>query len=428
MLHTPGAKLVKRRSWIQRRTVQLGGGLLLAFALPWFLRLAVMTNPPENLLIVSGIANLLGVVLGYYIFRSLTAYPGIRAGFYILPAFAVSYAIVLTGIVALRYDYSRFLLLAGFSLSCLWFLLVFLLLRRARSPLIGIVPFGEADSLLSVPGAQWAVLNQPRLSAAAPCEAIVADFRFDLPDEWDRFLADAALNGKPVYHVKQLRESLSGKVAIDHLSENSFGSLIPNSTYTDLKRLADLVTAAAALVVLAVPLAVCALAVRLDSPGPAFFTQTRIGQAGRPFRIIKLRTMHVGVESAGGDGRQSAMTCDEDPRVTRVGRFLRRTRIDELPQVLNILRGEMSWIGPRPEASVLSAWYEAELPFYRYRHIVRPGITGWAQVNQGHVTDMTNVLNKLQYDFYYVKYFSLWLDILIVIATVRTVLTGFGSR
>lgn len=428
MLHTPGAKLIKRRSWIQRRTVQLGGGLLLAFALPWFLRLAVLTNPPQHMLVVSDVANLLGVVLGYYIFRNLTAYPGIRPGFYILPAFAVSYAIVLTGIVALRYDYSRFVLSAGFLLSCLWFLFVFLLLQRARSPLIGVVPFGEADHLFGVPGAQWIGLTQPVLAAAAPCEAVVADFRVDLPDEWDRFLADAALNGKPVYHVKQLRESLSGKVAIDHLSENSFGSLIPNSTYTDLKRLADFLTACIALVVLALPLALCALAVRLDSPGPAFFTQTRIGRAGRPFRIIKLRTMHVDHEEASADRRQSAMTRDGDPRVTRMGRFLRRTRIDELPQVLNIVRGEMSWIGPRPEAHVLSAWYEAELPFYRYRHIVRPGITGWAQVNQGHVTDVSNVLNKLQYDFYYVKYFSLWLDILIVIATVRTVLTGFGSR
>jgi len=99
-----------------------------------------------------------------------------------------------------------------------------------------------------------------------------------------------------------------------------------------------------------------------------------------------------------------------------------------LPRALNILRGEMSWIGPRPEAVHLSQWYEEELPFYSYRHIVLPGITGWAQVNQGHVADLTAVGTKLQFDFYYIKYFSAWLDILITLKTVRTMLTGFGSK
>ncbi|TIP99650.1 MAG: sugar transferase, partial [Mesorhizobium sp.] len=117
-----------------------------------------------------------------------------------------------------------------------------------------------------------------------------------------------------------------------------------------------------------------------------------------------------------------------DTRITRLGQFLRKSRIDELPQAINILRGEMSWIGPRPEALVLSKWYEAELPFYRYRHIVRPGITGWAQVNQGHVAAVDDVLEKLHYDFYYIKNFSPWLDVLIVFRTIRTMLTGFGAR
>jgi lipopolysaccharide/colanic/teichoic acid biosynthesis glycosyltransferase len=128
------------------------------------------------------------------------------------------------------------------------------------------------------------------------------------------------------------------------------------------------------------------------------------------------------------DPRAEAVTQDEDHRVTRIGKFLRRYRIDELPQIINILKGEMSWIGPRPEAVALSLWYEKELPFYRYRHIVRPGITGWAQVTQGHVANVDEVLWKLQYDFYYIKNFSFWVDVLIVARTIRTVLTGFGAR
>ena len=122
------------------------------------------------------------------------------------------------------------------------------------------------------------------------------------------------------------------------------------------------------------------------------------------------------------------MTIDGDTRVTRFGRGLRHLRFDEFPQLINILRCEMSWIGPRPEAVPLSQWYEKELAFYRYRHIVRPGITGWAQVRQGHVAEVDDVLEKLHYDFYYIKNFSPWLDVLIAIRTLRTMLGGFGAR
>ena len=122
------------------------------------------------------------------------------------------------------------------------------------------------------------------------------------------------------------------------------------------------------------------------------------------------------------------MTSDDDDRITRVGGFLRRSRIDELPQIWNILKGEMSWIGPRPEAQVLSSWYTGEIPFYRYRHVVKPGISGWAQVNQGHVAEVDDVHLKLHFDFYYIKYFSPWLDLLIVFRTIRTMASGFGSR
>jgi lipopolysaccharide/colanic/teichoic acid biosynthesis glycosyltransferase len=169
-----------------------------------------------------------------------------------------------------------------------------------------------------------------------------------------------------------------------------------------------------------------ALLIRLDSPGPILFRQQRMGYRGKPFLMFKFRTMTEGPSHP--DPRLAAMTRDADNRVTKLGKVLRHYRIDELPQVVNILRGEMSWIGPRPEAVPLSLWYEAELPFYRYRHIVRPGITGWAQVKQGHVADMDEVLWKLHYDFYYIKNFSFWLDVLIIARTIRTVLSGFGAR
>jgi len=134
-----------------------------------------------------------------------------------------------------------------------------------------------------------------------------------------------------------------------------------------------------------------------------------------------LRTMTH--NHGGGD-----YTIEGDKRITRVGRFLRQYRLDELPQIINILRGDMSWIGPRPEAISLAEWYEREVPFYIYRHIVRPGMSGWAQVHQGNVAAVDAAQLKLEYDFYYIKHFSFWLDAVIVLKTLRAIVTGVGSR
>ena len=168
--------------------------------------------------------------------------------------------------------------------------------------------------------------------------------------------------------------------------------------------------------------------IKLSTRDRVFFFQERVGFRGKTFTVVKFRTM-VSTEFDDGNSDQliNYMTMENDARVTRVGRFLRRYRLDELPQVLNIVRGEMSWIGPRPEAELLSCWYDMEIPFYGYRHMVRPGITGWAQVNQGHVVDVNEVKEKLYYDFYYIKHFSIWLDLLIVARTLRTLFIGNGA-
>ena len=231
--------------------------------------------------------------------------------------------------------------------------------------------------------------------------------------------------GRIVYQVKQLSESLTGRVELEHLSENSFGSLVPAIGYFYLKGLADFLLAVV-LVPLVLPLMMLvAFAIRFDSRGPALFGQKCVGQSDRLITVYKFRTMRVLEASS---ERRAAVTRNDDDRVTAVGRLLRKLRIDELPQIINILKWQMSWIGPRPEAQILSVWYTKEIPFYRYRHVVKPGISGWAQVNQGHVAEVDEVHRKLQYDFYCIKYFSPWLDVLIFFRTVRTMLTGFGSR
>jgi lipopolysaccharide/colanic/teichoic acid biosynthesis glycosyltransferase len=291
---------------------------------------------------------------------------------------------------------------------------------------IGVVPFGDVTSLQEIHEVTWLRLTDTH-SKTDMLDAIVADLRAEIPDHWERFLADRALAGMLIMHVKQMEESLTGRVAIEHLSENNLGSLIPGIVYAKVKRVGDMIVTVLLLPILVPFLLLIALAIRLDSKGPALFRQQRMGYRGRPFTMFKFRSMaHHAAPMA--DPVSAAVTRDEDHRVTRVGRLLRRCRMDELPQVINILRGEMSWIGPRPEAVPLSQWYERELPFYRYRHIVRPGITGWAQVSQGHVAEVDDVLWKLHYDFYYIKNFSFWVDILIIARTIRTVVTGFGAR
>jgi lipopolysaccharide/colanic/teichoic acid biosynthesis glycosyltransferase len=290
---------------------------------------------------------------------------------------------------------------------------------------IAVVPFGTADRLFSIKTVEWMPLKRPRLADARGCDAIVADFSADLPDEWEAFLADAALGGSLVYQHKQLAESLTGRVELERLSENNFGSLVPARGYFYLKSLLDFVVAVAVLPIVLPVIGLIAVAIKIDSSGPVLFSQNRVGYAGSKISVYKFRTMTPGQVS---DARVAAITKDGDDRITRTGAVLRKLRLDELPQIFNILKWEMSWIGPRPEADVLSTWYSSELPFYRYRHVVKPGISGWAQVNQGHVAGVDEVRRKLEYDFYYIRFFSPWLDLLILFRTMKTIVTGWGAR
>ena len=411
---------------MQTRRVQIVGGFIAAIVLPWVLRFAIGFETDDGNLAFNSLAVAApAILLGYLLYRSVTAYPGIQRSLFVLPTFSIAYGVMILALVLWRIDYSRLMLLFSYGGCLIWFYAIAIDARRQVLK-IAIVPFGAIATLQDIDGVDWRTLTAPEMAQIRGCNAVVADLRTDLPDEWERFLSDATLAGAMVLHVKQLSESLTGRVEMDHLSENQFGSLVPVSAYLAIKYTYDFIFALLAAVLLAPFLILVGIAVRLDSKGPALFRQTRIGYAGREFRVLKFRTMIV--DASAVDARVQAMTEYNDPRITRLGRFLRRSRIDELPQVINILKGEMSWIGPRPEARVLSEWYERELPFYRYRHIVRPGITGWAQVNQGHVADVDDVLNKLHYDFYYIRHFSPWLDAFIAVRTFVIMITGFGAR
>ena len=427
MLHAPPTSLKTRRRFVARQRFNLLGALVATALLPFLLRAIIL--PQDTFYAASTnalIGNSFAVLIAFWVRLSIETYPGIRSTHVILPSIVLGHATIVTALLFTRLPYDRLALVAGFVAHIVWAYGLFISVHRLIRHRIAIVPYGDVERLRSIDYVEWQVMRAPGLEEADFCDGLVADFAArDMPPEWEALLADAAVQGRMVYQVKQLRESLTGRVEIDHLSENSFGSLVPARAYFHLKSAADLVLALAVLPLALPVMAGIALAIKLDSRGPVLFRQRRVGRAGVSFNMLKFRTM---ADREAGVGIEEVITLDADPRVTRVGARLRKARLDELPQIFNILMGQMSWIGPRPEAEALSAYYTGEIPFYRYRHVVRPGISGWAQVNQGHVASVDEVNAKLQYDFYYVKYFSAWLDILITFRTIRTMMSGFGSR
>lgn len=358
------------------------------------------------------------------ILRRLRSFPGVAVARSIFPVVAMNFGAFVSVIAAFRLEYSNKLILTCFIAILIVRFLITAVRSRAKGVVYYLVPGGNVELVSEMRSAPVLLLERPSISDLSNC-TIVADLYADLKPEWERFLAEAAISGRPIYHYKQVWEAETGRVQIEHLSENSFGALVPSFTYQKMKRSIDVCLAVMIAPLLIPVIALCAVAIKCDSRGPVFFRQRRMGFRGREFHVLKLRTMSEGCD--GGD-RLLSITHTGDKRITKVGAFLRRTRLDELPQVFNILRGDMSWIGPRPEAMSLSGWYEREIPFYRYRHIVRPGITGWAQVNQGHVAEVDQVREKLQYDFYYIKNLSYWLDLVISLRTVKVIILGIGAK
>jgi exopolysaccharide biosynthesis polyprenyl glycosylphosphotransferase len=238
-------------------------------------------------------------------------------------------------------------------------------------------------------------------------------------------LLDSRLRGLQVNDAVEFYEELSGKIWVEALNpqwfvySNGFDCSQPGASF---KRCFD-VTLALLLTLLAAPLlALIAIAIKLGSAGPVLFRQVRVGLHGRPFVIYKFRSMRNDVELETGP----AWATESDPRVTGLGRLLRAFRLDELPQVINVLKGDMSMVGPRPERPCFVSVLEQEIPFYNLRHYLKPGITGWAQVMFQYGASVEDSYEKLQYDLYYAKHKSLRCDVEILLKTIGIVLLGHG--
>lgn len=359
----------------------------------------------------------------WYCTRRLDAFPraALKGNFgYVAPVAVLTYASFAAGLLLLRLDYSRVQFFGSGFLTLLWMVGVSQLRARYLVRAYAVIPRSSIAAMPQLATCRWLdfdLVRQQRLGI----DAIVADLGGELEKGQLAALADAALAGVPVLDRRYILESLTGRTPLGGLTPNEFGALLPSRQYLVIRRVVELFLTVLCLPILLPVMAVVAAAVRLDSPGPVFFVQTRIGRRSRPFRMIKFRTMYHG---AGGP----SFTTAADKRITRVGGFLRRSRLDELPQLINVFVGDMSWVGPRPEAATLEERYVRDIEHFALRGIVRPGVTGWAQINQGYAHEADEMRSKLEYDLYYLKHCSLWLDLVIVLRTFAVVFHGTGAR
>lgn len=306
-----------------------------------------------------------------------------------------------------------------------WMLVVRLVARRL-GPYPRLLYIGNpetANDLRKVPGIEVIYSQLPREDFGA-WDTVVFDPSTEDDGEWKTWLLHARMAGLQLIPSPLALEAANGRVPIQHLDSrwgrSLFSSPRPNAVWKRGLDLCAVVLLAPFLLLLA---SVVALIVIVDGGRPVLFWQDRVGKDGNPFRMVKFRTMRQDAEKAG-----AAFASEGDPRVTRMGAFLRKFRLDELPQFWNVLKGDMSIIGPRPEQRQFVDEFEQHIPFYSMRHKVRPGITGWAQVMNGYAAGEAETREKLSYDLYYIKNFSPLLDLLVVLKTLRIIFTGFGAR
>lgn len=242
-----------------------------------------------------------------------------------------------------------------------------------------------------------------------------------------RELLDLRLAGIKVEDATTLLERISGKIQLDGLYPSALifseGFRIRTSLLL-ARRVVSILIATTGLILVLPLFPLLVLAVRLSSPGPIFFRQERVGLRGEPFTVLKFRTMRQDAEAKTG----AVWATKTDPRVTPVGAFMRKTRLDEIPQLWNVLLGDMGFVGPRPERPEFVQWLTEQIPYYNLRHIIRPGLTGWAQVRYGYGATLEETKQKLEFDLYYIKHMSIPLDLLIIFETIKTILLRKGAQ
>lgn len=395
-------------------------GLFIVLLLPafehWGLYFYDANDPARiNTVIANGIAYLLICLF----LSQFQRFAGTNILSFIIPTVSIVYFLILCFFIFSRFNYARHVILTGFSINIIYFIIQNFLVKKNHPTTYALVPFGggvELTKNYNINKINFIQLHSPSI-ANLKIKGIVADLHYkELEPNWTQFLAECTLKMIPVFHIQYIQESLTGYVQIGHLSENQFGSLLPSPFYMIIKRLIDLIIVFITFPITILLMITISICIKLESKGGVLFKQERKGQGNSTFTIYKFRSMYIKPNTY-------------DKRITKVGKTIRKFRLDELPQIFNIIKGDMSLIGPRPlEPNEFVEKFKDEIPFYIYRHIVKPGMTGWAQVMQGHTSHENDTIIKIQYDFYYIKNFSFWLDILILLKTIRVILTGYGAK
>src|SRR5262245_4799022 len=335
----------------------------------------------------------------------------------------VVHAALMLCVLSLRAYYSRPIMLLAIFSSLVMVNCVVLLSDRMRRKRVGIIPQFVPKDLLDWIGRRADIIPSDSISPKS-YGLILVDLSRVLDQRWSIYVSNAMLSGVEVRHLAEYVEELRGRASPDHFHVDHIARNPASRIYPHVKYAFDVL-----LVLLILPTALIAgmlavIAIVLSMGRPVLFTQDRVGLGGKTFRMYKFRTMRKGSSL---EAEESA-TAVGDERVTPLGRWLRRLRIDALPQLWNVLRGEMSIVGPRPEQPKLCMHYETLMSTFPCRHLVRPGITGWAQVRFGYAGNEHETRNKLSYDLYYTKYMSPFLDVQILFETVITIIHGKSVR
>lgn len=240
-------------------------------------------------------------------------------------------------------------------------------------------------------------------------------------------LLELRMQGVKIEEATSWLEKISGRIEVENLYPSWLvfsQGFRRDTSFVVMRRMISVSVSLIGLILASPLIPLIMLAIRLDSRGPVFYTQTRVGKAGKVFKVVKFRTMRQDAEALSGP----KWAGDNDPRITRVGKFLRSSRLDEIPQLWCVLKGDMAFVGPRPERPEFVEWLSKEIPYYGVRHMVRPGLTGWAQVKYKYGSTVEDSREKLQYDLYYIKNASIGLDLVIMFLTVKTVLLRRGAQ
>ena len=398
--------------------LSIAGLIIYGLSVP-FTNLSLSAPQLKNVLYGSLISYLLSSIT----LHNLGRFPGNRPLSYLLPVVAVYMLIMSAVIIFTRLDYSRTALLISWIVLPVITYLEFRLRQKFQKGRYAVIPHGFYKRLIECNPKKFVALDSPSLEYT-DIIGIIVDSNEQLPAEWQQFIADQLSKDTPVIDSVSAYESITGKSPLDHYGELAGHDLLPSQAYLGAKRIFE-----SALIISTAPLtlpfvALVAISVKIESKGPAFYVQRRVGKGGREFNMYKIRSMIINNQPC--DAKST--TEENDPRITTIGKIIRKSRIDEIPQFLNVLKGEMALIGPRAEAVSSAEELQREIPLFHYRHIVRPGITGWAQVTQGYAMGVDGTKEKLAHDFYYVKNLSIWLDLDIVFKTIKTMVTGFGAR